>query len=143
MKLSWGTSITIVYAVFALATLGFVAFAMTQRVDLVRTDYYEEALRHDSMQVARARAVQQGRVVRLQDYKLYLEGKGGASEDIQVTIEWLRAQNPAMDERLKTTMTALMEHGVSIRHLERGKWTLRMLWNAGKLSYQIDTTFTL
>lgn len=143
MKLSWGTSITIVYTVFALATLGFVAFAMTQRVDLVRADYYEEALRHDCMQVARARAAQQGSIVRLQDDTLLLLSSAVALQDARVTIEWLRAQNPAMDERAQTTISALMERGVSTRHLQRGRWTLRMLWRVRQLSYQIDTTVIL
>ena len=143
MKLSWGTSITIVYTVFALATLGFVAFAMTQRVDLVRADYYEEALRHDSMQVARARAAQQGSIVRLQDDTLHLLSSAVALQDARITIEWLRAQNPAMDERTQTTISALMERGVSTEHLQRGRWTLRMLWNVRQLSYQIDTTVIL
>lgn len=44
MKMSWGTRIAIVYIAFAVSTLGFVAFASTQTVDLVRTDYYEESL---------------------------------------------------------------------------------------------------
>ena len=36
---NWGTGIAAVYTVFALATTGFVTFAMSQRVDLVSSDY--------------------------------------------------------------------------------------------------------
>ena len=43
-RVSWGTGIALTYAVFALATSGFVAFAMGRRVDLVSTDYYERSL---------------------------------------------------------------------------------------------------
>lgn len=143
MKLSWGTSITIVYTAFALATLGFVAFAMTQRVDIVRPDYYEEALLHDSMQVARKRAVDQGSVVRLHNDTLLLLDSSASRLDAPVTIEWLRAQNPAMDVRSSTTISALTQNGVSTRNLERGRWTLRLSWNVLDRSFQIDTTLSL
>ena len=44
---NWGTGIAAVYTVFALATTGFVTFAMSQRVDLVSSDYYAQSLRQD------------------------------------------------------------------------------------------------
>lgn len=131
------------YTAFALATLGFVVFAMTQRVDLVRADYYEEAMRHDSMQVARARAAQQGSIVRQQNDTLQLLSSEVALHESPVTIEWLRAQNPALDEGMQTSYSKLVIQGVSTEHLERGKWTLRVHWKVGQVPYQIDTTVNL
>jgi hypothetical protein len=55
-KLNWGWRIAIVYTFFAVSTIGFVAFAMTKKVELVRADYYEHSLEHDATSAARARA---------------------------------------------------------------------------------------
>lgn len=46
-KSLWGWGIAAVYTIFALATLGFVAFTMRQKVELVATDYYAEELAYD------------------------------------------------------------------------------------------------
>ena len=56
-RVSWGTGIALTYAVFALATSGFVAFAMGRRVDLVSSDYYERSLQLDRRLDARRNAV--------------------------------------------------------------------------------------
>ena len=56
MKLNWGTGIAGVYIAFALATTGFVSFAMGRPVDLVQPDYYAQALRQDERMEAIANA---------------------------------------------------------------------------------------
>ena len=42
-----GVAVVAFYALFALSTIGFVAFAMSQDVDLVSSDYYARSLEHD------------------------------------------------------------------------------------------------
>jgi hypothetical protein len=39
MNMHWGWRLAIVYTLFALGTLSFVGFALTNEVDLVRPDY--------------------------------------------------------------------------------------------------------
>jgi hypothetical protein len=56
MRLSWGWRIAIVYTVFAVSTVAFVAFAMTENVELVRKDYYEYSLVHDRTNASLNRA---------------------------------------------------------------------------------------
>lgn len=56
MNMHWGWRLAIVYTLFALGTLSFVGFALTNEVDLVRPDYYEQGLRHDTHAAAAARA---------------------------------------------------------------------------------------
>lgn len=56
MNVHWGWRLAIVYTLFAVGTLSFVGFALTNEVDLVRSDYYEQGLRHDADAAASARA---------------------------------------------------------------------------------------
>ena len=60
MRLHWGVGIAATYLVFAGATAGFVAFAMQQRVDLVRPDYYAHSLTLDAQRRAEARTAALG-----------------------------------------------------------------------------------
>ena len=60
MRLHWGVGIAATYLVFAGATAGFVAFAMQQRVELVRPDYYTYSLAHDARRRAEARTAALG-----------------------------------------------------------------------------------
>ena len=65
---NWGTGIAAVYTVFALATTGFVTFAMSQRVDLVSSDYYAQSLRQDQRIAAeQQRALARAAAVRRAD----------------------------------------------------------------------------
>lgn len=143
MKWSWGTSITVVYTTFALATLSFVAFAMTQRVDLVRTDYYEESLQHDAMQIARKRAIEHGTTVLCIHDTLRLAGESAGMGNSIVDIEWQRNQNPDMDERKSMRLSDLQQRGVSVRHMARGTWNVRLRWKQANDVYQIDTLLKL
>ncbi|HEX4946519.1 MAG TPA: FixH family protein [Blastocatellia bacterium] len=56
-KSLWGYGVTAVYTIFALATLGFVAFTMTQKVDLVAPDYYAQEIAYEG-QINRLRQTQ-------------------------------------------------------------------------------------
>ena len=56
VRLHYGVAVAVFYTAFASATVGFVAFAMTQEVQLVSRDYYERSLQHDSQMRARANA---------------------------------------------------------------------------------------
>ena len=60
MRLHWGVGIAATYLVFAGATAGFVAFAMQQRVELVRPDYYAHSLTLDAQRRAEARTAALG-----------------------------------------------------------------------------------
>ena len=60
MRLHWGVGIAATYLIFAGATAGFVAFAMQQRVELVRPDYYAHSLTLDAQRRAGARTAALG-----------------------------------------------------------------------------------
>jgi hypothetical protein len=44
MRLNWGTGVAAAYLLFAIATGGFAAFAMSRPVLLVSPDYYADSL---------------------------------------------------------------------------------------------------
>ena len=54
---NWGTGIALVYIAFAVATTGFVTFAMNRSVDLVSADYYAQSLQQDQQMDAEQNAL--------------------------------------------------------------------------------------
>jgi nitrogen fixation protein FixH len=56
IRMNWGTGSACAYALFAVSTLGMVAFAMTQPVELVSGDYYQRSLELDRRMEATANA---------------------------------------------------------------------------------------
>lgn len=142
MKWSWGVSITIVYVAFALATLGFVVFAMTQRVDLVSSDYYEQALQHDKYQTARWNAaVAHARIVVSQDTMFLL----GASKLDMLELPELqlqRPQDPSMDIRGRMRDNANGAVYYPMHTVARGLWNIRLRWHQSGVTFQIDTSLS-
>ena len=86
---NWGVGIATVYVIFAGATLGFVTFAMTERVDLVSPDYYANALAHDGRQAAASRALALGDGFRIET----------AADGRAVSITWPSSARPVIRAR--------------------------------------------
>jgi hypothetical protein len=78
MRLHWGAGIAATYLVFAAATTGFVAFAMQQRVELVRPDYYAHSLTIDAQRLAAARTAALG-----SGFRIEVDDRGRT-----ITVSW-------------------------------------------------------
>ena len=143
---NWGTGIAAVYTVFALATTGFVTFAMSQRVDLVSSDYYAQSLRQDQRMAAEqnARSLQPPPSVVLTGSGqamlwLPLDQAGRAAG----TITWYRPADPRAD---RTTALALDRAGrqqLPLSGLVPGRWIVQVRWAAGGRDYYYEQAVLL
>jgi hypothetical protein len=142
MRLHWGTGIALTYLAFAGATSGFVAFAMTQRVELVRPDYYEYSLAHDAHREAATRAAALG---------------GGFGIDVaadgrQATVTWprehrdrltgavrlYRPSDVSADRRLDAAPGVDGRQVVSLAGLAAGRWRLQLEWTVDGRAYAAE-----
>lgn len=126
---SWGTSITLVYIAFAAGTLAFVVFAMTQSVDLVSADYYEQALRHDSTQKARQLAIDDSCSIRKSSDGLLVMLGGVASSISAIHVTWYRAQSPSMDKSQTIATNGNDSVYVPTKGLTPGEWNVTITWS--------------
>lgn len=142
LRIHWGWAITAVYSCFALATLGFVGFALTQEVDLVRPDYYEHSLLHDQRMRARTAAAS------LSDASVTITSQ---VLRIQVPVDHAQATgvvalyhpSTAGDDRsipLQMKEQGLME--LPVDRLVQGKWIITVTWKHRGVSYEIEKEFT-
>ena len=143
---NWGTGIAAVYTVFALATTGFVTFAMSQRVDLVSSDYYAQSLRQDQ----RIAAEQNARSLEPPP-SVVLTGSGQAMLSLPLeqagraagTITWYRPADPRAD---RTTALAIDRAGrqqLPLSGLMAGQWIVQVRCAARGRDYYYEQAVLL
>jgi hypothetical protein len=142
MKMNWGTGLAAVYILFAVGTLGVVAFAVAQPADLVSADYYSRSLQHDS----RMEAERNGRTiepllmlaVRPDRSAVELTVPPGPRTGAQGTVTLYRPSDAKAD---RTTPMALDPTGrqvVDVASLPSGVWRVRLEWTAGGTPYFVE-----
>ena len=143
---NWGTGVAAVYTVFALGTTGFVTFAMSQRVDLVSSDYYAQSLRQDQ----RIAAEQNARSLEPPP-SVVLTGSGQAMLSLPLeqagraagTITWYRPADPRAD---RTTALAIDRAGrqqLPLSGLMAGQWIVQVRWAAHGRDYYYEQAVLL
>ena len=130
---AWAWGVAGVYIFFAVSTLTFVGFTLTQNTDLVSADYYQQGTAHHSHMeaAARARALPAD-----QQWQATLNGDRLAClfprADIQGTLHLYR---PA-DERLDRELAIDLAQGPQqIDGLQTGRWQLKILWRMDGQDY--------
>ena len=146
MRLHWGAGIAAVYLAFATATSGFVVFAMRQPVELVRPDYYEQALAHDAHRRAVVRAdalggrftcelVDGGRAIAL---RLPAEHASRARGSV-----WLyRPSDSRADRTTPIAVDAAGRERVTLDGLVAGRWLARVQWTVDGVDYYAEREVT-
>ncbi|MBK7412510.1 MAG: FixH family protein [Ignavibacteria bacterium] len=142
-KLHWGWRIGIVYTLFASATLGFVAFALTTSVDLVRPDYYEESLRHDVMMADRSRAEASGSTLEVKSRELTLTTSMAGVPDGQIRLKFYKPDQPDLDRSLAVTADAQGIANVDLSGFATGVWKLTAQWSSKGNTYELNRTVVL
>jgi nitrogen fixation protein FixH len=140
LRIHWGIAVAIAYTVFASATAGFVAFAMSHPVQLVSSDYYERSLAHDAhlAAVARTRALGPGFSVEVtaggDALIVTLPAKAAAGARGRVTF--YRPADASADRTVTLDLDAHGEQRVPLAGLAAGHWRARVEWTAlGKAYY--------
>jgi len=142
LRWNWGHSVAAVYTLFAAATLGFVVYAMNQRVDLVGPDYYERAIALDARRAAEANARSlgmdfaiseqpDGRAVAIQWPQAATVGAAG-------TVTLYRAADATADRQTAMAPDAQGTQTVSLHGLAAGRWMVQVEWTAGGRAFYAE-----
>ncbi|MEI6245074.1 MAG: FixH family protein [Acidobacteriota bacterium] len=142
LRWNWGHSIAAAYTLFALITVGFVVFAMEQRVDLVSPDYYEKSIALDARRAAEANARSLGA-----DFTIN-EAAGGQA----VTVHWpssgtsgatgtvtlYRPADATADRHTPMTPDASGTQTIALSGLAPGRWMLQVEWTVGGRAFYAE-----
>ncbi|MBS1809984.1 MAG: FixH family protein [Acidobacteria bacterium] len=132
-KSLWGYGIAAVYTVFALSTLGIVAFTMTQKIELVSPDYYAKEVKYEQ-QINRQRqtnALEQPVTCVLsedgQSVKLQFPAQ---SANVQGTILFYRPSDSARDQEFAIALSADSSQTIPTAKLAKGLWRVKVTWSS-------------
>ena len=134
----WGIGVTLVYALFASGTVGFVVFAMRQRVDLVSAEYYPESLAYDARMAASARALALGDAFSVAVDPVAARVVVTWPSRMRVaegTVTLYRPSDARADRRFAAAPDADGRQRIAADALERGSWIVRVEWTADGTSF--------
>jgi hypothetical protein len=120
----WSWGIIAVIALFMIGTLAFVRFALTQRVDLVATDYYERSVAYDDVMENRARGeqLQPVSVLVSPDSVLLLMPAYNKLENIRVSL--YRASDSSLDTYFDVFPDSTGRWRMPLDNLASGFWRI-------------------
>lgn len=146
MKWNWGAGIAAAYIAFAAATSGFVVFAMSRPVSLVRPDYYAESLREDQLMAARTNAHLLGSAVSITNERrdvLRLSVPRNAGAAISGSVTMYRASDPAADRTFTFTPDAGGVQNLTVSQLGSGHWIVKLHWATAGRDYDVEQPIVL
>lgn len=138
----WGHSIATIYTVFAASTVGFVVYAMEQRVDLVSDDYYEKSIALDARRSAEAnvRALGDGFAIITPESgrSVSVRWPVGALAGAAGTLTLYRPADATADRHIAMAPDATSEQTMSLAGLAPGRWMLQVEWTAGTRAFYAE-----
>jgi hypothetical protein len=138
---NWGTGIALVYTAFAVATTGFVTFAMRRSVDLVSGDYYAQSLKQNQQMDAERNTLrlrpapsvtQPGR--RVVVLSLPADHRGSA----RGVATLYRPSDAKADFSVPLVLDGSGRQQISLERLVPGLWILKVRWSAGSQNYYFE-----
>ena len=132
---------------FALAILGiitFVAWSTTHKMELVRTDYYEQEILFQKQIDARKRAAALGHevAITLDQHQRFVKVRVPESHvraDLTGTVRLYRPSNAALDRVVRLELSPSGEQNIDAGHLLPGLWRVSLEWTANNTLYSYET----
>lgn len=142
MKFSWGTGIVLTFVLFFAGIAVLVVIAFSNRVDLVRDDYYEETLQHERQLDRQRRSAAMPEKVAIGADASGVRVRFPAALDrgaIAGTIELYRPADGRRDFKVPVSPDSAGVQLVPASSLEPGLWRVKLRWTyAGAEFYDED-----
>ena len=147
VRMHWGFAVAIFYATFAASTVGFVAFAMSQDVDLVAEDYYARSLQHDAHMRAVANAAALGEALRVTSDPVAgvvrVRWPLEMAPHVRGSVTLYRPSNAHSDRRVPLVVPAAGTLSIPTTGLAAGHWRVQLQWSADGRDYHAERDLVL
>jgi nitrogen fixation protein FixH len=136
----WPYGVAGFLVVFFSCVVSFGVFAVRQRVDLVRTDYYEEELRYGKQydRLSRTKALEHGLAVSLSSETHQISVQlppEHATPGVKGTIQLYRPSDSRLDREIALATSASGKQVLDSTALQEGLWRIRVTWQSGGQEY--------
>lgn len=136
----WGGGVVAAFGVFIAGVLAMAYIAMSERVDLVSDQYYDQGVRYQERITAERNSVTAGgvtvvvlpRQVRLEFPREVLRNGGGG------TVTFYRPADRSRDFALALAVDSSCSQTVPTGDLERGLWRVKATWTTGGVAHYYE-----
>jgi hypothetical protein len=138
---NWGTGIALVYTAFAVATAGFVTFAMGRSVDLVSGDYYAQSLQQNQKMDAERNALMlrpAPSLLRSHGHVAVLSLPADHVSSARGVLTLYRASNATADRTLPLALDGSGRQQISLEGMMSGRWILQVRWSAAGRDFYFE-----
>jgi nitrogen fixation protein FixH len=147
VRIHWGIAVAVVYTTFAAGTVGFVAFAMSQDVDLVTPDYYARSLQHDAHMRAVANANAIGEALQVtsdpEAGEVRVRWPAAMAARVRGSVTLYRPSDAHSDRRVPLVVPADGTVSIPTAGLAAGHWRLHLQWRADGRDYHAERDLVL
>lgn len=138
MKMNWGKSIAAVYISFMIVTLGVVAFAFTQDVNLVTDDYYAQEIKYQDQidRIQRTKDLPEQLSINLENE--YIKLKFPAMFEPETIIGEIHIYRPSdskVDIKIPVEVNSAGELYYPKQGIAAGLWKVKVNWGPAGNEY--------
>jgi hypothetical protein len=138
----WPITITAFFIVFFSGLVAFIIFASTQRVDLVRADYYEQEIHFQQQmeRVNRTRNMADPAAVSYHSEQRCITIRLPSPPSGQATgqIHLYRPSDARLDQQFPLALQSDGTQRVDVSKLRVGLWKVRVQWELAGKEYYVD-----
>lgn len=138
-RFHWGWRIALIYTTFALATIGFMIFSFTQKVDLVSKQYYADELKYDAKMLAENNTMKLSEVLSVTNNGDLLSIQFPNTPESGV-IHLYRPSESDLDKEIKI-VGGRAEQTFSIATLQTGLWIAKIEWKSDNTTFYVEQRF--
>jgi hypothetical protein len=136
--MSWGVKITMLYAGFVLFIATMVSMSISQKVDLVSKDYYEQELQFQDRinQMDRTKAMSEQLSWQVQNEDLVLDFPDQfKGQQTSGKVFFFRPSDAVLDKSMKIQADTLTTKSISIKTLKKGLYKIQINWEVENIQY--------
>jgi nitrogen fixation protein FixH len=136
--MSWGVKITLLYSGFVLLIVTMVSMSMSQKVDLVSKDYYEQELQFQDKinQMDRTKALSEQLSWQVQNDELVLDFPDQfKGQQTSGKVFFFRPSDAVLDKNINIQADTLNTKGISIKSLKKGLYKMQVNWEVENIQY--------
>lgn len=137
---NWGTGLFAAIALFVITTLGVVVYIISLDFDLVSKNHYEKGVQYEQHieKIEHARALDVPVKIQLRSVENLIEiifPEQIASQKPSGTVTLYRPSNSSLDRNYELSLNNDHIQKIDAGDMARGKWLVKVTWQAGDQSY--------
>ena len=141
LKISWGTGIVIVFAIFMGATVSTAVYLMNQDVNLVADDYYNQEIKYQQQidRIERTKKLDEESIIVFNGTTINVTiPESLMNRDLTGEIYFYRPSDEKSDIKIPLYTDSLGLQVIPVSSLEKGLWSVKVSWLAGEMEYFVE-----